>query len=109
MILDIDIDPKTNRPTVEGNPNHKLGTYGGGMIRWRCEPGQGHKGWEVKFEGPSPFEDGRTEFGSSHGTDGARLAEQTSERGFKYSVSCIDSDNEKHEADPEIVVWPNVR
>lgn len=107
MILDISIDSKSGKPTVEGSLNHKLGTQGGGMLRWKCESGEGHKGWEVKFEESSPFEDGRMEFGSAHGTDGGRLAERTSEKGFKYSVSCIDSNNEKHEADPEIVIWPN--
>lgn len=112
MILEISIDPATNDPTVEGRTNHKLGTQGGGMLLWRCEPGKGHKGWKVKFDDhePSPFDNGQKEFGGPPGADGGRLAERDSEDGektFKYSVTCIDNSNEKHEADPEIVVWPD--
>lgn len=109
MILDISIDPTTNDPTVEGQSNHRLGTRGGVMLRWRCEKGQGHKGWEVKFKGSSPFVGNQMEFGTSKGTDGGRLAERSSEEEFKYSVVCIDSDGKKHEVDPEIVIWPTVR
>lgn len=107
VVLDISIDPTTNAVTVEGHPNHRLGTPGGGMVRWRCEPGQGHQGWKVKFK-DSPFTSGQKEFsGNGNGTNGDRLVALDEEQHFKYDVSCTDSSGETHESDPEIVVWPD--
>lgn len=111
MILDISIDPKTKEVTVEGDPKHKLGTRGGGMIHWRCEPKQGHLGWTVKFDDgkPSPFTKGEKEFGSSGRPDGGRLATRTKKDGdghFEYVVSCTDSHGDTYGTDPEIIVWP---
>lgn len=108
MILEISINSK-NEVTVEGRTNHKLGTQGGGMLLWKCEPNKGHKGWEVKFDDhePSPFVDGKKEFGGPPGADGGRLAERDSEKSFKYYVSCTDSGGNKREADPEVIIWPS--
>lgn len=108
MILDISIDPETGVPTVEGIRDHRLGTNGGVMLFWRCEPGQGHKSWKVQFE-ESPFESGKKEFSGSKAPDGDRLATRdmkAGEKSFKYSVSCTDRKGETHEADPEVVIWP---
>jgi hypothetical protein len=108
MILEIGIDPATNQVTVEGRSDHKVGLKGGGALRWKCESGKGYKGFTVKFNGDSPFKDGRKEFSATKGTDGGVLLQNdsTKDKEYSYVVTCRKSDGRDRDVDPEIVLWP---
>lgn len=111
MILEIDIDDE-GKVTVQGKRGHVWNTKGKKPLQWQAKPGKGHSEWTVSFGSKknSPFDDERWEFGKKgSGVDGGKLIPCTGpkERHFHYDVTCTDKDGNRHESDPEVVIWPN--